>query len=501
MRHGIWATLDIDPTTDRSAIRKAYAARLKAMDVDADPDGFATLRAARDAALAGVEADGEPAFDPVPAPPEPVEPEPDPEIAAFHDAINAHFDALEALLFPGHNGPPTPEELAAIEHHGLALLADPRLEQVDFAASAERWFAETLSAGIPRSDPLLEPAAATFGWIDRRDDYALSAEALAIVERIGAIRFTRLLDDPTHRLHRAWVELNRSDGRRAPLWNPKGPREEVLSLIRDRFPIVEGWLEPRRVADADSSDGASAGWSVWLVLFVIVAGLRFAFSYSPQPSILPDQPPPINYVAEPNQIARDLTGMGVSQVRAVNPGLADAIRSTSDAMNIGSDKRRAEEALIDLSRRRLRSGLANAPEALLRDIAQFEIDGKTAFATTDPIRCNDFQFPAGNMLLNAATSERQTALIHRVILASDERPTAFSGRFEIPGAIVEDMLRRSGLSENRLIEALSNKGEHADICRMEIALREAALNKGKAGMKLLRAMQPTVSPATPGTPN
>lgn len=54
MRRGIWATLDIDPTTDRSAIRKAYAARLKAMDVDADPAGFAALRAARDAALAGV---------------------------------------------------------------------------------------------------------------------------------------------------------------------------------------------------------------------------------------------------------------------------------------------------------------------------------------------------------------------------------------------------------------------------------------------------------------
>lgn len=504
MKHGIWATLDIDPTTDRSAIRKAYAARLKAMDVDADPAGFAALRAARDAALAGVaEVVTGPALeaDLPPVPSVESEPETDPELAAFHEAINAHFHALEALLFPDHDAPPTPEELEAIEHHGLALLADPRLEQVDFAAGAERWFSEMLAATIPRCDPLLEPAAATFGWIDRRDDYALPAEALAIVERIGAIRFTKLVGDPAHRLHRAWAELNRGDDRRAPLWNPKGPRKEILSLIRDRFPMVESWLEPRRVADVDSATSTFTGWSVWLVIFVIVAGLRIAFSYSPQPNILPDQPPRINYVAEPNQIARDLTGMGLMQVRAVNPGLADAIRSTSDAMNIGSDKRRAEEALIDLSQRRLRSGLANAPEALLREIAQFEIDAKTAFAATDPIQCNDFQFPAGDKLLTAATSERQTALIHRVILASDERPTTFSGRFEIPGAIVEDMLRRSGLSENRLVEALSNKGEHADICRMEIALREAALTKGKAGMKLLRAMQPKVSPATPNPSN
>ncbi|MGT2513773.1 hypothetical protein ACVOMT_05515 [Sphingomonas panni] len=51
MRYGIWATLDCDPTTDRAVIRRAYAARLKAMDVDADPDAFEALRDARDAAL------------------------------------------------------------------------------------------------------------------------------------------------------------------------------------------------------------------------------------------------------------------------------------------------------------------------------------------------------------------------------------------------------------------------------------------------------------------
>lgn len=46
-----WSLLGIEPTHEPSAIRKAYAERLKAMDVDSDVDGYAQLRQARDLAL------------------------------------------------------------------------------------------------------------------------------------------------------------------------------------------------------------------------------------------------------------------------------------------------------------------------------------------------------------------------------------------------------------------------------------------------------------------
>ncbi|WP_324696450.1 hypothetical protein ACLIMP_14875 [Novosphingobium aerophilum] len=46
-----WSILGIEKTSDSAAIRKAYAARLKAMDVDRDVTGFAQLRQARDLAL------------------------------------------------------------------------------------------------------------------------------------------------------------------------------------------------------------------------------------------------------------------------------------------------------------------------------------------------------------------------------------------------------------------------------------------------------------------
>ncbi|MGB3929553.1 MAG: hypothetical protein WBL20_11370, partial [Sphingobium sp.] len=51
-----WRLLGLAPTDDKRAIRSAYAARLKAIDPDADRDGFAALRAARDLALAEADA-------------------------------------------------------------------------------------------------------------------------------------------------------------------------------------------------------------------------------------------------------------------------------------------------------------------------------------------------------------------------------------------------------------------------------------------------------------
>ncbi len=46
-----WTVLGIEPTSDRKAIRKAYADAVKGMDLDADVEGYARLRSARDIAL------------------------------------------------------------------------------------------------------------------------------------------------------------------------------------------------------------------------------------------------------------------------------------------------------------------------------------------------------------------------------------------------------------------------------------------------------------------
>jgi len=51
MRDWPWSELDLDPTADRAAIKRAYAAKLKTLDRERDVEGFQALREAYEAAL------------------------------------------------------------------------------------------------------------------------------------------------------------------------------------------------------------------------------------------------------------------------------------------------------------------------------------------------------------------------------------------------------------------------------------------------------------------
>lgn len=92
---GIWDELGIAPTRDRTAIKRGYAARLKTVSLDADPQGFARLRAAYEQALALAEA-------PVPQ-------------AAAKEAPHATQSRPEPV-----DRPDTAETAEAVENDGVA---------------------------------------------------------------------------------------------------------------------------------------------------------------------------------------------------------------------------------------------------------------------------------------------------------------------------------------------------------------------------------------------
>ena len=415
--------------------------------------------------------------------------------------MNAHFHALEALLFPGHDAAPTPQELAEIDHHGRALLADPRLETLDFAASAERWFAETLAASIPRSDPLLEPAAAAFGWIGRRNDYALSADAHAIVERIGATRFTVLLSDPKHRWHKAWIELTREDdGRRKWMLSATDVRD-LLTTIRQRYPDVEGWMNPDRVAQWSkwSGNGPRIRMRAWFALALLLIALRIGMSWWS-----PADPGKL----DADYIAQTMTGKDLAEVQKVNPGLAVDI--VAEVARTDAPAGRIAEAVTSsavigkLTRKRLQAGMRNPPDDLLVRLTRFDLDAMRLLQPRDTAACASAHLAADLDPLSKPMLERRVELLHEVMLHTQNyAPVHVRQRFTVPGPIIDDVAKRTGWPASKVQEVLrDDKGkDKATRCTLEIALREAGLAaQNGMGMQLRRDLQPLVAvPEEPRT--
>lgn len=244
----IWDVLGIAPTDDGRAIRRAYAARLKAIDPETEPETFRALRRAFEEALASElpgtpesAADGEiRSSDPI-APMDPG--------SLAHRELDDDLDMFEQAVIDGGSDQ---ELIGGIRR----IWANAEADNIATAGRIENWLAATVANRLPQLDGLLDTLIERYRWsryalpidgIEEADtalsDYVPDAgeigdehdepspHVLSILTRRDDLYFLASLEHPNHELHDA-AEILHYDPKTI---EPRGYRHasELRSLIAE----------------------------------------------------------------------------------------------------------------------------------------------------------------------------------------------------------------------------------------------------------------------------
>ncbi|HMJ93956.1 MAG TPA: hypothetical protein VK472_07640 [Allosphingosinicella sp.] len=530
MRDGwIWDRLGIAPTADEAGIRRAYAARLKAIDPDSDSDAFIALREALEAALdlaGGGHGDSqdlrfddawmEPVF-------EPHAPGPAPEdLAPLNSEI---LERIDAFLF-SEAGPEDPGELERLTR---AILDQPAAQHIETARWLEAWISDRIVQAMPRSDPMIEPAVAHFRWgegselsrppeidyiLQRRDDQFFEIDLAT-----NARGYARLLDDlrrPRTRVGalRSWWRAPRVEYLLGYLqtYRPtvlRGLDEENVEHWSDRIEAgqrsggLRHWLRERRrglvwnrglygAEGASGNDMSALGGFGWLGAMALVMLFRL-IDWNSAPS--PPQPvyvaPNARIYSEPAAdlnplIARATLGQGdLSQLETTNPRLhAQLVDRWRQARGDGEERRWFEQGVEDLLDKGYLDAIRSGGFELESDHWRLFADQLKWARRTSPTLCGSYlRGDSESLPFSAELSMRASTLLARALLEPAGRPRDKSppgSTFSIPGPIAKSTAARAHLEEKALSAALLDRGTPARRCDARIALIEAALDQPKS---------------------
>ncbi len=535
-----WNRLGIDATSDTAAIRKAYAKVLRASNVDEDIAGYTELRRARDRALwlaaqsaRGAEAendlglggfdddwgaddadDADDAWDDSPAayhtdlagPSRPVELAP--ELTESQRRAQTAWAVLLGVLYPDDapsDEAVTLDELEAASSALGVLIA--RAEDADLAEhdALDDGLAELFARTWPRSAPFVEPANAAFGWLDEAGALEERPALRFLNQRLQGMRFHDKVQQPDHPLYKAWAELSRPGraGMRDRLRVKRLEIADALGVVRNHFPELESHLDPERVASwegaariADPVDGGpGTGFTrILLVVFLVFGMLRVCsgtlFGTSD------DSPPvaPLATEAGPSaaEIDADLAavfgkGTDMASVRATDPVLADQLAPLA---SLGEKPGEAMLAFVRL-KALTSANIANADNlavrADLRSLWMQAAQRQSGEACRKVMRGDFADLDLG---LTDAQRDRERALLTQLLdaklLGAQIVDSAY--RYNIPGWLVGDTIKRSGLSDDTLTAALTDP-DHPDRCKAESALVEAVrAAPGKVPLDVLKGL-------------
>lgn len=609
----VWRTLGIKRTEDVRTIRRAYADRLRALDVDSDPEAFAALREAREAALGyalaqagkitippgesgddapvadarseiadrgpddgiwsepepgpghgltlplsvlgppAIHGDGDAALS-VTAPGVPDEPvvatDPDarratqpvwnapappvapwgaaPEGIGGHGDVIAgmrrsdtdeHFEAIYALFFSGQEGqlPDLDDrQVVALRVHADAILASPRMEEIDFHADTERWMSEVIARACPESDPLVRRVADYFGWMARADEIGLPPAIDFVVRRARSLDFLDQVRERRHPLHAAWRELSRpanetSRRGRVPAKQVSG----LLALVRRDHPALESLFDPYRVSLWEPGQGrelAADRISAWWAIIPAFLLLRFCASMAdderPQPNPFPvpvEAPGGGTVPAGPVPIAAPLSAptvdidralemlygdaLDVARLETGNPELyALVMKAWEDARRRGETVSELRRAIEELMWKSYRAGIERGSYDLVAEDVRLSLDRARALRTDTPAMCVNF-FNGVGVEETPGIAERQRALVIRTVLETGATPgkERERGKFRVSDEVIDRAAASAGISRETFLRATNFEGSETDQCDARIALMETALELPRSqGLQLLR---------------
>lgn len=544
---GCWQVLALEPTDDQSAIRRAYAQRLRAIDPDQDPAAFAGLRDARDDALAMARSrtvheqdefeedaddvddeEGESRFGTELDPRLRLETgdedasyddtsyedeedyQPDPEDAARYE----HSAALQRILWSDESDVAlTPVDALQAQGHLDALLDDPVLEQIDRREDTERSLAWLLANTEPRSDPLIAAAVARFGWEEARGRYDQPWEFKAVAERAQSLRFLAGIGSPDHAYNKAWRELTQPGGYWPVKPLPKARRKvyRLLDTIQNDHPSLNDRLDSKRVRKWQGGGVSfsilreinTKGWIAWgvtaFVMFAILTLIR------PDRPAVPVQPtvPVTQSWSDPlttmilDSALRDIGGLHLTwdALRQQRPDLARTIErewnlQESARQPLPDQESNVERQVLEWARK----AVPVADYATLKPLRQVDLDATLAARALGPESCDRY-LSKGYATLPVAVASRFDArrgeTLTRLVLSTavDLNAPDPSATFSLPGDIVEQARKRTGLSLAEFIQASQGKGTPATRCAARVALLETALTIApKQAIGLLRRL-------------
>ena len=511
-----WDRLGIDETSDTGAIRKAYADALRATNVDEDIAGYADLRRARDHALwltaqshRAEEDEGDLGLGDLDEDddqdadddwldddydddlwdlrasgyrPDPFAVAPDPALGEAEKAAQAAWQKLTGILYP--EGEASEEAVTLGEMQaGLGALdvLITRAEESDIAEhdALDGALADLFARTWPRSAPFVEPANTAFRWLDEAGSIEERPALMFLNQRLKGMRFHEKVQQPDHPLHKAWAELSRPG--RASIWDrlrvKRLDADKLIVGIRKNFPELEAHLDPERVASWDAArpkenaPGLVPRIIRGIFIFLLVLGLPRLIAQCTERE--DGGAPPIVMLSAAEVDARVAeifgSGTGMAAVKADDPKFAAELLVALNRPDIVLP--------INLVRLKALGAAEVAPRPALEARAELKAIWLTAAKAKSAQICRmavDGDMRALTLDLGEKDRAREQELLRQLLTSKvlSHIPKGGETRYAIPGWLVGDTLKRSGLSQEKLKAALTDPGS-PDRCEAETALAQA----------------------------